>query len=625
MSDLRSRLERIGDRAQPASDAFERLERTRRRRERNRRIGAGVVAFVIAIGGTVAVVSAFRGGDEPTIGDDGLEAFGVIWPETTYEDAFAVQKDAGAGDPSLAWRLDAFETARAFGRDALGWDEASLEVEFGDATTAVLSVPPASCETPPETGCRGLETTIELRQLFGSDGIWSVASAQSDEFLEVPGVGAEIVLGEDLVIPTELPPSTNVYVAWVGLGACAGWEHDVITSGEEGVSLTAPEVPEGHPAGCEAVLVVLNNDEADHGIEGLGEQLLRYGYRTALYGVLAVPVLLVPEGFDPVPDVANVKCVGPEIVVDTPIVRAQPDGVHLMLTGAEDTSFTMIADPQDGGSAEGDTPVSRGEGLGEETPTAVIMAQAPPGRYLLRCSATSAPDIVGTTRLEVVDPAGHYLPSEPECLGEVYGMAPGYAEGTLGDQGDPVDVARGRLTGLEEGDIVERAGYAEGAAEPVVRIVRDGTVVGSVSLFDDGQGGWLLSSLEGCSGTAFGWSDGNEDPGVLVATDCESGNVIELSVVPLEFRLVFANFEFDLDCVRVPAGEPFTIHFENRVPGTPSNVSIYPEGSDEAVFRGDICNGPGGLTYEVPALEPGTYRFVDDVHPTMAEGVLLVE
>ena len=34
MSDLRNQLERLGERAKVASDAFERLERARRRRER---------------------------------------------------------------------------------------------------------------------------------------------------------------------------------------------------------------------------------------------------------------------------------------------------------------------------------------------------------------------------------------------------------------------------------------------------------------------------------------------------------------------------------------------------------------------------------------------------------------
>ncbi len=69
MSELRSRLERLGERVSSTADAFERLERARRRRERNRRITAGAVALLVAIAGSVAAFTAFRtGDDEQTIG-----------------------------------------------------------------------------------------------------------------------------------------------------------------------------------------------------------------------------------------------------------------------------------------------------------------------------------------------------------------------------------------------------------------------------------------------------------------------------------------------------------------------------------------------------------------------------
>ncbi len=58
MRDLRSRLKRLGNRVVPAPDAFERLERARRRRQRNRRLASGVVAFVVAIAGSLAALRA---------------------------------------------------------------------------------------------------------------------------------------------------------------------------------------------------------------------------------------------------------------------------------------------------------------------------------------------------------------------------------------------------------------------------------------------------------------------------------------------------------------------------------------------------------------------------------------
>jgi plastocyanin len=35
------------------------------------------------------------------------------------------------------------------------------------------------------------------------------------------------------------------------------------------------------------------------------------------------------------------------------------------------------------------------------------------------------------------------------------------------------------------------------------------------------------------------------------------------------------------------------------------------------VFTGDLVTGVADTTYQVPALDAGTYRFQCDVHPTM--------
>ena len=39
-------------------------------------------------------------------------------------------------------------------------------------------------------------------------------------------------------IPTEIAVDQSVYVSFVGLGACDGWEHDVVTNAE--TSLCSP-------------------------------------------------------------------------------------------------------------------------------------------------------------------------------------------------------------------------------------------------------------------------------------------------------------------------------------------------------------------------------------------------
>jgi plastocyanin len=85
-----------------------------------------------------------------------------------------------------------------------------------------------------------------------------------------------------------------------------------------------------------------------------------------------------------------------------------------------------------------------------------------------------------------------------------------------------------------------------------------------------------------------------------------------------------SNLAFDTDTLRAPSGRPFTIRFDNEE-AVPHNVSIYadPDGS-EALFTGEIITGPGSITYEVGALEAGTYQFVCDVHPAQMTGTFEV-
>jgi hypothetical protein len=47
-------------------------------------------------------------------------------------------------------------------------------------------------------------------------------------------------------------------------------------------------------------------------------------------------------------------------------------------------------------------------------------------------------------------------------------------------------------------------------------------------------------------------------------------------------------------------------------------VAIYTDDSaTESLFVGDLVDGPKTVTYDVPALDPGSYYFRCDVHPQM--------
>lgn len=82
--------------------------------------------------------------------------------------------------------------------------------------------------------------------------------------------------------------------------------------------------------------------------------------------------------------------------------------------------------------------------------------------------------------------------------------------------------------------------------------------------------------------------------------------------------LVGENIQFDEDTLETAAGEPFTITFDNQDDGIPHNVAIYEtDAMQDALFEGEIFNGVETRTYEVDALEAGSYFFVCDVHPNM--------
>ena len=186
------------------------------------------------------------------------------------------------------------------------------------------------------------------------------------------------------------------------------------------------------------------------------------------------------------PDVARVVCEPDGTRLETESVKPQPDGVHLEVvneTGEE--RAVSVLDPQ-------------GDGLGQGAPagTSTIVVDLGPGALEVTCSDPRA-DVEQGSSLEAVDEDGVWISTTLDCT-EGFSGTSDYTSDAQGDA-DPQTAARAGLESyMQPGDIVEPAGYPESEA-PVYRLLRGSDVLATVHPLDDGAGGWLPSTVNGCS------------------------------------------------------------------------------------------------------------------------------
>jgi nitrite reductase (NO-forming) len=131
------------------------------------------------------------------------------------------------------------------------------------------------------------------------------------------------------------------------------------------------------------------------------------------------------------------------------------------------------------------------------------------------------------------------------------------------------------------------------------------------------------------SGSAGGMMNGGSMGGMMGSgSGSASGGASSAACAPGGTKLTIdaSNAAFSTDCLAAPAGKAFTIAFDNRDAGVPHNVSIYTDDSaSQALFTGELVSGPKKIVYQVPALDPGTYFFRCDVHPTTMTGTFVVK
>jgi hypothetical protein len=66
------------------------------------------------------------------------------------------------------------------------------------------------------------------------------------------------------------------------------------------------------------------------------------------------------------------------------------------------------------------------------------------------------------------------------------------------EKGDPARIVRRYAAEHDLAGDVQRAGYPQ-SEPPVFRLVSDGDVAATVELLADGEGGWLVSTVNRCS------------------------------------------------------------------------------------------------------------------------------
>jgi hypothetical protein len=345
-------------------------------------------------------------------------------------------------------------------------------------------------------------------------------------------------------------------------------------------------------------------------------------------------------------DVAGFTCDSTGTIAPSSLtVQAQPDGVHVAVTNTADEriSFTVSGGESsiyfvDQGEAD---PGERGE----------IVLGLPPGDAKVSCVLGSMRgiDTSPVADLLVEDPTGSYVPIGMDC--PKTSQVSGDAASAVRFRGDPVEVARQHLSGLEFDDAVERAGYPTSSEKPIVRVVRNGDIVAMATFKGDPPNGWFIETLLTCVNVLIGWSNevtgvsgpmGSPSPPTAWDQLCSSARADGSNTAHngSDLRVVGHDLGFDTRCLIAPSGEPITIQVGNGDDGVLRNISIYEltpylrecivtatqpsQDVDHPLFEAEFVVGVGETIYRLGPLEPGEYYFQDDLHPS-ANGVLVVE
>ena len=85
-----------------------------------------------------------------------------------------------------------------------------------------------------------------------------------------------------------------------------------------------------------------------------------------------------------------------------------------------------------------------------------------------------------------------------------------------------------------------------------------------------------------------------------------------------------AGIAFDTNCLVAPAGEKFTIVYDNQAVGIPHNINVFTQQGGDSIAATELTPGPAEEDLAVDPLDEGSYYFQCDAHPTQMFGTLAV-
>jgi hypothetical protein len=186
----------------------------------------------------------------------------------------------------------------------------------------------------------------------------------------------------------------------------------------------------------------------------------------------------------------RITCTPDGVAVTSP-VAALPDGVHFLVDAPPHLGARLEVEQEAGYISTG------GDSGAHE-----LVTRLGPGTYEVRCRDLEGDrHPPGSATVTIIDPAGLWMDDRVACPDRSVGIND-YVAGFAGEAGDPVELFRRHLTGLQPGDLVARAGYPA-ASEREVRVMRAGEVLGLGIYRQSSPLHWLLDTVAVCGSSGI--------------------------------------------------------------------------------------------------------------------------